>query len=59
HGRIEQFDTPAAVLGAPATPYVADFVGADRGARFRGGRRRAAGVVTAWGRPGVPCTGPR
>ncbi|RZE92827.1 ABC transporter ATP-binding protein [Streptomyces albidoflavus] len=31
HGRIEQFDTPAAVLGAPATPYVADFVGADRG----------------------------
>ncbi|MEU7038352.1 betaine/proline/choline family ABC transporter ATP-binding protein [Streptomyces sp. NPDC046237] len=31
HGRIEQFDTPAAVLGAPATPYVAQFVGADRG----------------------------
>ncbi|OEJ40225.1 ABC transporter ATP-binding protein [Streptomyces agglomeratus] len=30
-GRIEQFDAPAAVLGAPATPYVADFVGADRG----------------------------
>ncbi|MGP3923977.1 ABC transporter ATP-binding protein [Streptomyces sp. 8N616] len=30
-GRIEQFDPPAAVLGAPATPYVADFVGADRG----------------------------
>jgi osmoprotectant transport system ATP-binding protein len=30
-GRIEQFDTPPAVLGAPATPYVADFVGADRG----------------------------
>ncbi|MGW0545485.1 ABC transporter ATP-binding protein [Streptomyces griseoincarnatus] len=31
HGRIEQFDSPATVLGAPATPYVADFVGADRG----------------------------
>lgn len=31
HGRIEQFDAPTAVLGAPATPYVADFVGADRG----------------------------
>ncbi|GAA2346445.1 betaine/proline/choline family ABC transporter ATP-binding protein [Streptomyces kunmingensis] len=30
-GSIEQFDTPSAVLGAPATPYVADFVGADRG----------------------------
>ncbi|MFG2925905.1 ABC transporter ATP-binding protein [Streptomyces sp. NPDC048305] len=30
-GRIEQFDTPATVLGAPSTPYVADFVGADRG----------------------------
>lgn len=30
-GRIEQFDTPASVLGAPATPYVAEFVGADRG----------------------------
>ncbi|MEU2562402.1 betaine/proline/choline family ABC transporter ATP-binding protein [Streptomyces longispororuber] len=30
-GRIEQFDTPGAVLGAPATPYVAEFVGADRG----------------------------
>ncbi|WP_256106698.1 ATP-binding cassette domain-containing protein [Streptomyces sp. ODS05-4] len=30
-GRIEQFDTPAAVLGAPATAAVARFVGADRG----------------------------
>ncbi|WP_030961727.1 ABC transporter ATP-binding protein [Streptomyces sp. NRRL S-378] len=30
-GAIEQFDRPAAVLGAPATPYVASFVGADRG----------------------------
>ncbi|MEE1738138.1 betaine/proline/choline family ABC transporter ATP-binding protein [Streptomyces sp. BE147] len=30
-GRVEQFDSPATVLGAPATPYVADFVGADRG----------------------------
>ncbi|MFE0176113.1 ABC transporter ATP-binding protein [Streptomyces sp. NPDC059002] len=31
HGRIEQFDTPSTVLGAPANDYVADFVGADRG----------------------------
>ncbi|RSS83521.1 ABC transporter ATP-binding protein [Streptomyces sp. WAC06614] len=30
-GTIEQFATPAQVLGAPATPYVASFVGADRG----------------------------
>ncbi len=30
-GRIEQFDTPATVLGAPASAYVADFVGSDRG----------------------------
>ncbi|MFE2045828.1 ABC transporter ATP-binding protein [Streptomyces sp. NPDC059477] len=30
-GRIEQYDTPGAVLGMPASPYVAAFVGADRG----------------------------
>ncbi|WP_431959596.1 ABC transporter ATP-binding protein [Actinacidiphila sp. bgisy160] len=30
-GRIEQYDTPATVLGSPATPYVAGFVGSDRG----------------------------
>ncbi|MEU0123233.1 betaine/proline/choline family ABC transporter ATP-binding protein [Streptomyces albidoflavus] len=30
-GRIEQYDTPAAVLGHPADGYVAEFVGADRG----------------------------
>ncbi|MEU6993049.1 betaine/proline/choline family ABC transporter ATP-binding protein [Streptomyces sp. NPDC046465] len=30
-GRVEQFDTPSTVLGAPANDYVADFVGADRG----------------------------
>jgi osmoprotectant transport system ATP-binding protein len=32
-GHLEQYDTPAQVLGAPATEYVADFVGADRGLR--------------------------
>ncbi|MGW7352357.1 ABC transporter ATP-binding protein [Streptomyces sp. NPDC054784] len=31
HGRIEQFDAPARVLDSPATDYVAEFVGADRG----------------------------
>jgi osmoprotectant transport system ATP-binding protein len=30
-GRLEQYDAPAAVLGAPASDFVADFVGADRG----------------------------
>ncbi|HEU4542032.1 MAG TPA: ABC transporter ATP-binding protein [Jiangellaceae bacterium] len=30
-GHLEQYDTPAAVLGTPATAFVADFVGADRG----------------------------
>jgi osmoprotectant transport system ATP-binding protein len=30
-GKLEQFDTPSAILGAPATPFVADFVGFDRG----------------------------
>jgi osmoprotectant transport system ATP-binding protein len=31
--RVEQYDTPSQVLGRPATPFVADFVGADRGVR--------------------------
>jgi osmoprotectant transport system ATP-binding protein len=30
-GKLAQYDTPAAVLGSPASPFVADFVGADRG----------------------------
>jgi osmoprotectant transport system ATP-binding protein len=30
-GKLEQYDTPAALLGAPANSFVADFVGADRG----------------------------
>jgi osmoprotectant transport system ATP-binding protein len=30
-GYLEQYDTPASILGAPATEFVADFVGADRG----------------------------
>ncbi|SCL14777.1 ABC transporter ATP-binding protein [Micromonospora inyonensis] len=32
-GRLEQYDTPAAVLGGPASDFVRDFVGADRGIR--------------------------
>ncbi|SDX70775.1 osmoprotectant transport system ATP-binding protein [Modestobacter sp. DSM 44400] len=30
-GTVEQFAPPADLLGTPATPFVADFVGADRG----------------------------
>jgi osmoprotectant transport system ATP-binding protein len=30
-GTVEQFAAPADLLGSPATPFVADFVGADRG----------------------------
>jgi osmoprotectant transport system ATP-binding protein len=32
-GVLEQYDTPAEILGRPKTPFVADFVGADRGVR--------------------------
>jgi osmoprotectant transport system ATP-binding protein len=32
-GVLEQYDTPAEVLGRPASAFVADFVGADRGVR--------------------------
>src|SRR3954452_17556628 len=30
-GKVEQFAPPEELLGSPATPFVADFVGADRG----------------------------
>lgn len=32
-GRLQQYDTPAEVLGHPATSFVGDFIGADRGLR--------------------------
>ncbi len=32
-GVLEQYDTPAEILGRPGTPFVADFVGTDRGVR--------------------------
>jgi osmoprotectant transport system ATP-binding protein len=32
-GQLQQYDTPAGVLGAPATPFVASFVGSERGLR--------------------------
>ena len=42
-GVLEQYDAPATVLGAPATPFVADFVGADRALR----RLAVTGIDTA------------
>ena len=42
-GILEQYEPPATVLGAPATPYVADFVGADRALR----RLAVTGIDTA------------
>ncbi len=32
-GHLQQYDSPAKILGNPATPFVADFVGSDRGLR--------------------------
>ncbi|MFK3981688.1 ABC transporter ATP-binding protein [Micromonospora sp. NPDC050397] len=32
-GRLEQYDSPATLLGEPASPFVREFVGADRGIR--------------------------
>jgi osmoprotectant transport system ATP-binding protein len=32
-GVLEQYDTPAQLLGSPATPFVAEFLGADRGVK--------------------------
>ncbi len=32
-GVLQQYDSPAEVLGHPATPFVADFIGSDRGLR--------------------------
>jgi osmoprotectant transport system ATP-binding protein len=32
-GKLEQYDTPARVLGQPASAFVADFFGADRGVK--------------------------
>lgn len=57
-GHLEQYDTPAAVLGRPATPFVADFVGRDRGVRhlavtsLRAARLGIPATVRGSDRPG-------
>ena len=40
-GRLAQYDTPEAILAAPADDFVADFVGADRGLKRLGLRTLA------------------
>ncbi|WP_149538924.1 sulfate/molybdate ABC transporter ATP-binding protein [Siccirubricoccus phaeus] len=48
-GRIAQFDTPSALLAAPATPFVAGFLG--EAARLEG---QVAGGVLRFRLPGLP-----
>lgn len=43
-GRLQQYDRPETILSAPATPFVASFVGRDRG--YRGLSFRSAQAVT-------------
>ncbi|MBW5483350.1 ABC transporter ATP-binding protein [Streptomyces bambusae] len=59
-GTIEQFAAPAAVLGSPATPYVASFVGADRGLkRLAVTRVEAADLEPADLEPALDPAGPK
>ena len=44
HGRLQQYDRPQTILASPATPFVAGFVGRDRG--YRGLSFRSAQSVT-------------
>ncbi|MET4049850.1 MULTISPECIES: ATP-binding cassette domain-containing protein [unclassified Rhodococcus (in: high G+C Gram-positive bacteria)] len=44
HGRLQQYDKPETILSAPATSFVASFVGRDRG--YRGLSFRSAQSVT-------------
>jgi osmoprotectant transport system ATP-binding protein len=53
-GRLEQYASPADVLGAPATPFVADFVGADRGIKRLGVLRIDETTVTEGRIDGLP-----
>src|SRR4051812_20563981 len=62
-GKVEQFAPPAELLGSPATPFVADFVGADRGSSgWRSpastwptwSSRRSCTSTTGWPTPGQP-----
>jgi osmoprotectant transport system ATP-binding protein len=53
-GVLEQFDTPAEVLGRPASTFVAEFVGADRGVK----QLAVTAIDTADLEPPRPARGP-
>jgi len=56
-GHLEQYDAPAVVLGAPASPFVADFVGNDRAVKRLAVtpiRQAALEPVPAGGLAGLP-----
>src|SRR5205807_8133753 len=52
-GRLEQYGTPAEVLARPATPFVADFVGAGRTLRRLDLLSAADAIAPAPGAPGA------
>jgi osmoprotectant transport system ATP-binding protein len=53
-GRLEQYAPPAEVLGSPASPFVADFVGADRGIKRLSVLRVERADVTPGDAGGLP-----
>jgi len=53
HGRIEQIATPAEIYGAPATPFVADFIGEMN--LFEGATTGEGSVRCSSGWLSVPC----
>jgi osmoprotectant transport system ATP-binding protein len=57
-GHLEQYDTPAAILGRPATPFVQEFLGPDRALKRLAVLPIATAELVADQRPGpeVPAT---
>jgi osmoprotectant transport system ATP-binding protein len=53
-GRLEQYASPAEVLGRPASAFVAEFVGADRGIKRLGVLRLAADLARPGPTEGLP-----
>ncbi|MEV4755741.1 ATP-binding cassette domain-containing protein [Micromonospora sp. NPDC049559] len=53
-GKLQQYDSPAALLGEPATPFVREFVGADRGIRRLAVTAITAEMLAPWPGPTAP-----